>query len=147
MSRVFVKVHLSACKYTKLFSDFCLVGLKSALSSLLYAVFSSLLLKFALSCFVLSHQSGPMIDLLFRYLFFGFSRARVRAHTQFRSFCFHNLHRNPCNELCVSAICGFLPLLFVTFNPRGRVAANNLLFRTDFSSLRNVFFRLFSSLG
>ena len=33
------------------------------------------------------------------------------------------------------------------FDHRGRVAANNLLFRTDFSSLRNVFFRLFSSLG
>ena len=75
--------------------------------------------------------------------FFYPSRARARTLHQFCTFCFPNLHRNPCNELCVSAISGFLPLLFVTFDHRGRVSANNLLFRTDFSSLRNVFFRLF----
>ena len=35
----------------------------------------------------------------------------------------------------------------MTFDHRGSVSVNNLLFRTDFSLLINVFFRLFSSLG
>ena len=144
MSRVFAKVHLSACKYTKLFSDFCLVGLKSALSSLLYAFFSSLLLKFALTLlrFISSIWNHDWLTFpmpLFQLL----ARTRARPLQQFRSFFFHNLHRNPCNELSVSAICGFLPLLFVTFDHRGRVSANNLLFRTDFLRWEMCFFGFF----
>ena len=46
VSRVFTKIHLSACKYTKLFSDFCVIVLKSVHSSPLCDFFSCYLLKF-----------------------------------------------------------------------------------------------------